>query len=155
MAKARQQFLEYLEGMDVDISVYFFSSPVVTAQDAANATGRPLSSIVKSLIFQAGEKFVLCLVGGDRRVDEGELKRQTEKGEIIKAHPDYIRKVLGFSVGGVPPFGHTHTLPTFMDRTLFKRKELFASAGSVYSLFSITPKLLRKLTKAKVAEISS
>ena len=155
MAKAHQQFLEYLEDMDMDISVFIFPSPVSTAEEAANAVGQPLSSIVKSLIFQAGDEFLLCLVGGDRRVNEEELKRQTKKAEIKKAHPDTIRKVLGFSVGGVPPFGHSRHVSTFMDRYLFERKELFASAGSIDSLFSITPTSLRKLTKAKVAEIAS
>ena len=46
-----------------------------TAQEAAAALSCNVGAIVKSLLFSAGDGFILCLVSGDQRCSLNKLKK--------------------------------------------------------------------------------
>jgi prolyl-tRNA editing enzyme YbaK/EbsC (Cys-tRNA(Pro) deacylase) len=65
-----------------------------------------------------------------------------------------VKEVTGYSIGGVPPLGHTTTLTTIMDETLLGLPEVWAAAGSANSVFAMDPGRLASLANATVARVS-
>jgi len=120
-----------------------------TAEEAARACGCAPAQIVKSLIFRgrtSGEPYLL-LVSGKNRVDEGKVADIL--GEAL-TRPDaaYVRDITGFAIGGVPPFGHSGPLRTYIDLDLLAFAEVWAAAGTPRCIMKLDPNALKRATHA-------
>jgi len=73
---------------------------------------------------------------------------------LSKADADTVKSVTGFSIGGVPPFGHPQPLMTVMDEDFFTLDEVWAAAGSSVAVFAISPTRLQELSGARVLRIT-
>jgi prolyl-tRNA editing enzyme YbaK/EbsC (Cys-tRNA(Pro) deacylase) len=103
-------------------------------------------------VFTAGGRPVVALVSGANRLDERRLGAAA--GEPVeKAAADEARSATGYSIGGVPPFGHATDVPVFMDRDLLQHQVVWAAAGRPDSVFEIEPERLRELSQATVADL--
>jgi prolyl-tRNA editing enzyme YbaK/EbsC (Cys-tRNA(Pro) deacylase) len=144
------------KGVTLDVTV--FDQSTHTAQDAANALGVELGQIVKSLVFVApGNDGVLepivCLVSGPNRVDLSRLAAVTGERDIRRATAREADELTGFSIGGIPPFGHTSPTRVVMDPDLGVFQVVWAAAGLPTAVFPVPPGTLRTLANAMVAPI--
>ncbi|GAC1640463.1 MAG: hypothetical protein NVS9B11_07080 [Candidatus Dormibacteraceae bacterium] len=147
-----RRFEVWLEGLDAGLAVKEFPAGTRTAVEAARAVGCQVGQIVKSLVFVAGGRPVVALVSGANRLDEKRLGAVA--GEpVLKADAETARSATGYSIGGVPPFGHATEVPVFMDRDLFGYEVVWAAAGRPDSVFEIAPGRLRELSVATVADL--
>jgi prolyl-tRNA editing enzyme YbaK/EbsC (Cys-tRNA(Pro) deacylase) len=147
-----QRFATWLAAADFDVTVRKFPEGTRTASDAARAVGCEVGQIVKSLVFVAGGRPVVALVSGANRLDERRLA--SIAGEpVAKADAETARAATGYSIGGVPPFGHATDVPIYMDRDLLGYAVVWAAAGAPDSVFEIEPERLRELSNATVADI--
>ena len=64
-----------LKEFDANLNIIILEHTARTANDAATALGCKVGAIVKSLLFKAGDKFILCLVSGDKRCSLNKLKK--------------------------------------------------------------------------------
>jgi prolyl-tRNA editing enzyme YbaK/EbsC (Cys-tRNA(Pro) deacylase) len=116
--------------------------------------GCEVGQIVKSLVFVAAGRPVVALVSGANRVDEKRLASMA--GEpVVKADAETARSATGYSIGGVPPFGHATEVPVFMDSDLLRYESVWAAAGRPDAVFEIAPGRLRELSGADVVELKS
>jgi prolyl-tRNA editing enzyme YbaK/EbsC (Cys-tRNA(Pro) deacylase) len=144
------------KGVTLDVTV--FDQSTHTAQDAADALGVELGQIVKSLVFVApGADGVLepvvCLVSGPNRVDLGRLAAVTGERDIRRATAREADELTGFTIGGIPPFGHTRPTRVVMDPDLGVFPVVWAAAGLPTAVFPVPPGTLRTLANAMVAPI--
>ena len=146
------RFEDWLATSGVGVEVKRFPESTRTAGDAAQAVGCELGQIVKSLVFVAGGRPVVALVSGANRLDEERLAA-VAGGPVAKADAETARVATGYSIGGVPPFGHATAVPVFMDRDLLGYTVVWAAAGRPDSVFEIEPTRLRELSDAVVSDL--
>lgn len=139
----------------LEISVERFPAGTRTAEDAARAVGCDVAQIVKSLVFVAGDRPVLALVSGANRLDPGRLAGTLGAVEARRADGDEARRVTGFAIGGVPPFGHREPLPVVVDRDLLAHERVWAAAGLPDAVFAIAPADLVSASRGQVSEIAT
>lgn len=137
------------------IEVVEFDETTRTAPDAANAIGCQVAQIVKSLIFIANGEPVVALVSGANRLDERKLAalRGISRKKVKRPDADTAKTITGFSIGGVPPFGHTSALPVYVDEDLTRFDVVWAAAGTPFAVFSITPADLLQASHGTVVEL--
>ncbi len=145
------------KGVDLDIRV--FDESTHTAADASAALDAELGQIVKSLVFvaPAGDgslEPVLCLVSGPNRVDLARLAAVTGERDIRRATAREAQELTGFTIGGIPPFGHYRAVRTVMDPDLGRFQTVWAAAGTATAVFPVPPATLRILANAMVAPIT-
>jgi len=148
------RFESWLTTTDYGVNVKAFPAGTRTAGDAARAVGCELGQIVKSLVFVAGGRPVVVLVSGANRLDEAKLAAVAGT-PVAKADAETARSATGYSIGGVPPFGHATDLRVFMDGDLLGFAVVWAAAGRPDSVFEIEPGRLRELSKATVSDLKS
>ena len=126
-----------------------------TAEDAANSLNQSVGSIVKSLILKLNNNnFILCLVSGDKFISLKILSKLL-KSEIYKANADEVKKITGYSIGGVPPFAHINKpFKTLIDINLKKYQNVFAAAGHPYVVFQISYDNLKLITNGEEANFT-
>jgi prolyl-tRNA editing enzyme YbaK/EbsC (Cys-tRNA(Pro) deacylase) len=125
-----------------------------TAQEAAAACGCAVAQIVKSLLFigsDSGRSYLL-LVSGANRANERAMVDIL--GEPLKRPgAEAVRAITGFSIGGVPPFGHLQSSPVLLDETLLAFDVVWAAAGHPNAVFPVGPRDLARATDAKVTKV--
>ena len=125
-----------------------------TAQDAATALGCNVGAIVKSLLFSTGENFVLCLVSGDKRCSLNKLKKILNEKDVSMANPDDVKKITGYTIGGVSPVGHLSKVKIYIDTNLDRFTTVFAAAGHPNCVFKINYEDIEKITNGKIEDIA-
>jgi prolyl-tRNA editing enzyme YbaK/EbsC (Cys-tRNA(Pro) deacylase) len=147
-----RRFEAWLADANAGLAVKQFPQGTRTATDAARAVGCEVGQIVKSLVFVAAGNPVVALVSGANRVDEKRLGAAAGD-PVVKADAETARSATGYSIGGVPPFGHATEVPVFMDRDLLAYAVVWAAAGRPDSVFEIEPARLRDLSGATVVDL--
>jgi Cys-tRNA(Pro) deacylase len=147
-----QRVADALAARGVDTRVRVLDATSATAVEAAAAIGTSVERIVKSLVFSADQEPILVLASGPNRVDTRKLGVVTGRS-VKRADADLVREVTGFAIGGVPPLGHTQSLPVYVDRDLLRFDEVWAAAGTPNTVFPIAPAELVRVTRGQVADV--
>ena len=143
-----------IKEFDPNLKNIYLEQTARTAQDAATALGCSVGAIVKSLLFSAGESFILCLVSGDKRCSLKTLKKILDEKDVSMANPEDVKKVTGYTIGGVSPTGHLIKIKIFIDETLNRFSSIFAAAGHPNAVFEIDFENLKALTSGETKEIT-
>jgi prolyl-tRNA editing enzyme YbaK/EbsC (Cys-tRNA(Pro) deacylase) len=153
-----QRVIDAAARKGVTIEVTQFSESTHTAVEAAAALGAELGQIVKSLVFvvpsDSGPEPLLCLVSGPNRVDVARLAAVAGETDVRRATAREANELTGFSIGGIPPIGHTRTIRAIMDPDLGRFPVVWAAAGLPTAVFPVPPGTLRILANATVAPIT-
>lgn len=148
-----QRVADAARALGLQIEVREFPEGTRTAEDAALAIGVDVGQIVKSLVFIADGRPVICLISGPNRLDTARLAATAGAADVRRANADEVREATGFAVGGVPPFGHRSPVPVFADRDLLQYVTVWAAAGTPMAVFSVAPAALVHACGATVADI--
>ena|SRR5258708_2249744 len=154
LKSSAQRVQNALQTLGFDCLVLELPDSTRTAKEAAQAIGCGVEQIVKSLIFKGkhSQNPVLVVASGTNRVNEKRLGELA--GEPIeKADANFVRLRTGFAVGGVAPIGHIEPIKTFIDEDLLQYTEIWAAAGTPFSVFRLTPADLQKMTAGPVVSI--
>ncbi|MBP6903035.1 MAG: YbaK/EbsC family protein [Burkholderiaceae bacterium] len=129
-----------------------------TCAEAAEALGVATGQIAKSVIFRSksagpgGERAVLVVTSGDRRVDTAKVAALV--GPVGRADADFVKARTGFSIGGVSPLAHASEPLVLVDRELFRFDAVWAAAGHPNGVFRASPDELLALTGAPAADVT-
>jgi len=143
-----------IKEFDPSLKIVCLEQTARTAQDAATALGCNVGAIVKSLLFSAGNNFVLCLVSGDKRCSLNKLKKILNEKDVFMANPEDVKKITGYTIGGVSPIGHLVKTKIFIDENLKNFTSIFAAAGHPNAVFKIDFENLKALTSGEVKDIT-
>jgi Cys-tRNA(Pro) deacylase len=148
-----QRVSAYLRAAAVDATVQEFPDGTPTAQAAAEAVGCEPERIVKSLVFVCDGRYVLALVPGDRRGDEGKVAAAAGAEHARIAQADEVVHATGFEPGAVAPFPLRAIASTFIDRLLLQHSRVWIGAGSSSHMASLSPADLQRLSGARAADL--
>ena len=145
--KSLKQFNAYLKVIELEKTAR-------TASDAAIALGCKVGAIVKSLLFRSGDSFVLCLVSGDKRCSLNKLKKISDEKDVSMANPEDVKRITGYTIGGVSPTGHLTKTKIYIDENLKNFNSIFAAAGHPNAVFEIDFENLKALTQGEIKDIT-
>jgi len=154
MPRSAQRVVDAAAPFGVALEIVEHPHGTRTAADAATAVGCSVGQIVKSMIFEVDGEIVLALTSGSNQVDTDALTRLVGGSRTRRADPDRVRAVTGFAIGGVPPFGHDHTIRAFVDPALFEYEVVWAAAGTPRHVFPIGPRRLAEIARAEPGEFA-
>src|SRR6185503_14176772 len=74
--------------------------------------------------------------------------------DVRRASAREADELTGFTIGGIPPFGHERRTRVIMDPDLGRYELVWAAAGLPTAVFPVAPAILRMLADAHVAPIA-
>ena len=143
-----------LKDFDETFSVTTLENSARTANEAAASLNCEVGAIVKSLIFKTENSFILCLVSGDKKVSLNKIKKFLKVKDVSMADAEDVKKITGFTIGGVSPIGHLNKMDVYIDKSLERFSNLFAAAGHPNCIFKIDFLNLQKITKGLIKEFT-
>jgi prolyl-tRNA editing enzyme YbaK/EbsC (Cys-tRNA(Pro) deacylase) len=148
----REKVVAAARELGLDVDVRSLDRPTRTVAEAAAALDVDPGQIAKSLVFLADGEPVVIVASGAHRVDVDQLALACDCAVIDKASPEDVRASTGFTVGGVPPFGHG--LPVMIDEALLDYDVVYAAGGDGNTLFAIDPRRLAEATQARLVRVA-
>ena len=143
-----------LEEFDQSIVVIILKNTARTANDAANSLDCEVGAIIKSLLFRTEDSFTLCLIAGDKRCSLNKLKKTLNQKDVHMANPEDVKKITGYTIGGVSPIGHLTKVKIYIDNNLKRFSSVFAAAGHPNCVFKIDFDQLLKLTSGEIKDLA-
>ena len=143
-----------LKKFDQKQSVIILDTSARTALEAAASLGCEVGAIVKSLLFKTDNSFTLFLVSGDKRASLKRIKKNLIIKDASMASADDVKKITGFTIGGVSPIGHLNKIPIIIDNSLKRFENLYAAAGHPNCVFKTDFTNLQKITEGLIKEIT-
>ena len=156
---ATQRVVEVASRKGVALDIRMLPGSTRTAAEAALALDAELGQIVKSVVFVAARPEgrlapVVCLISGRNQVDLRLLAAVTGEVAFRVASAREARDLTGYSIGGIPPFGHGRHVRVLMDQDLCQYQWVWAAAGTDAAAFRVAPRTLRMLSNAVVAPVA-
>ena len=123
-----------------------------SSEDAAKQLGCEVSNIAKSIVFVGRDSAIIVVTSGINKVDRKRKLKRLLGYKPSQASPEYVLNKTGYSVGGIPPFGHLEKCIIICD-DLLKYDILWGAGGTSDTVFPISPEELVKLSGAVIADI--
>jgi prolyl-tRNA editing enzyme YbaK/EbsC (Cys-tRNA(Pro) deacylase) len=145
----------FLQQKGANVELIRLADTARSAKDASLALNTHEGSIIKSLLFRVDNKEVsqpvMALISGDKRGNEDQILKSSRLiGKIKRPDAEYVKKITGFSIGGVSPLTISKNIPMLIDYKLNRFNLLWASAGHTHWVFPIKFNDLVKLTNGIV-----
>jgi Ala-tRNA(Pro) deacylase len=112
--------------------------PVFTSEEAARVRGTALASGAKALVCKADERFVLFVLGGDRRLDGRKVRRALRLRSLRFATREEVLETTALAPGAIPPFGQLFGLASYCDSGLSAQPRINFNAGDHAVSVSLT-----------------
>ena len=142
-----------LKDFDNNSEIIILEASARTAMDAASSLGCEVGAIVKSLLFKTENSFTLCLISGDKKASLNKIKKILNIKDAYLASADEVKRVTGFTIGGVSPIGHINKIDILIDNSLKRFKFLFAAAGHPNCVFKIDFENLKNISKGLIKDL--
>lgn len=141
MHPSAQKVAAAAQELGLTVEIKEFEQTTRSAQEAAEAIGCQLGQIVKSLCFSVNDQPIMTLVSGVNQLDERKLATWCGVGrkKVKRDSADAVKATTGFSIGGVPPFGHLTPMTIYVDEDLLQFETVWAAAGTPFAVFAIGP----------------
>ena len=143
-----------LKEFDKTQKVIILDTSARTALEAASSLGCEVGAIIKSLVFKTENTFTLCLVAGDKKASLNKIKKTLNIKDAAMATADDVKKITGYTIGGVSPIGHLNKIDVFIDNSLERYTSLYAAAGHPNCVFKINFIDLQKITNGSIKELT-
>ena len=126
------------------------------ATEAAEASGLPLSEIVKSLVFiDQADRPLLAVVLADSDVSRHKLERASGAKSVRLASDAAATAATGYPTGGIPPVGHRKKIPVYIDQRVMRREHVWCGGGARSKLVRLKTADIARLTAATVDDLAT
>lgn len=155
LSDSARRVQEFLSAKGFAFEVKELPGSTRTANEAADSLGCQVAQIAKSLVFRETTTGapILVIASGVNRVDLKKIEAATGL-KLGRADGNYVKRKVGFAIGGVPPVGHLQPLTTILDPGLKLYDTIWAAAGTPFAVFQLKPADLDPLTAGRWVELS-
>jgi Ala-tRNA(Pro) deacylase len=128
---------------------------VFTADQLATVEHIPARQVAKAVVVREDGKYVVCVLPADRKIDIYALQKHFRSDTVELASEQELERLFADSeLGAEPPFGNLYNLPTLMDKSLAKDKEIVFFGGKHEQSVWISMKEYKKLAKPEICSFS-
>jgi prolyl-tRNA editing enzyme YbaK/EbsC (Cys-tRNA(Pro) deacylase) len=143
-----------IEANALPAEIKILSESAKTAREAAKGLGIEVGQIASSLVFKLPDDTpLLVITSGRHRVNTGLVAKHLGVSELGRADADWVKRVSGFSVGGVAPIGWesedlTIRATILIDLALADYEIIWAAAGHPHAVFPTSFDELQRVSGA-------
>ncbi len=130
------------------------SSAVGYGAEAALALGVEPERVFKTLMVEAGRRYVLCVVPVSGQLDLKAAAQVLGEKQVAMAPPEVAERVSGSVVGGISPLGGRTPLPVVLDESATSYDTILVSAGKRGVDVELSPGELLRVTNGTTASIA-
>jgi len=148
--------MRVLDARKVGYQVYEYSPEIHSAEEAAQAIGKPPELVYKTLVVMrevARAKPLLVMVPGDRELDLRRLAKSTGDKRLRMATQKEAESLTGLLVGGIGALALLNRgFEIWIDRTAMAHERICVNAGQRGVMLELSVEDLVRVSNARWAE---
>jgi Cys-tRNA(Pro)/Cys-tRNA(Cys) deacylase len=121
--------MRYLRDQGVPFEEHRYEHRVKGAAYAAEALGLAAAVVAKTLVAELDDGFAFALVPGDRELSLRGLARAAGSRSAALASERDARRLSGYQIGGISPFGSRTALPVYAVTEWLARERIALNGG--------------------------
>ncbi|MBI1731578.1 MAG: YbaK/EbsC family protein [Gammaproteobacteria bacterium] len=125
---------------------------VSSARDGADLGFGKLAQMAPTLILRSEQGYLAAIIGGDRRLSYGKIRRHLGIRDVSLASPADVLALTGAEIGSVALVNPG--LRTLVDRELAERGEVFGGCGVPYHSLAIQAADLIRTAAAEIFDFT-
>jgi Cys-tRNA(Pro)/Cys-tRNA(Cys) deacylase len=146
--------IKWLRSQNVSFEVLEYQFTEIGADHAAEAVGRPLEMVCKTLVVRtSGNAFWIAIVPGDQRFDARLMATAVGAPRADLADHSEAEKVTGYKVGGISPFALRRRLPVVIEESLLALDTIIVNGGRRGVMIELPTTELVRLLDARPVDI--
>ncbi|GJM40609.1 MAG: hypothetical protein DHS20C20_08910 [Ardenticatenaceae bacterium] len=119
-----------LDQKQIPYTLFTHDGPVRSLEQAAAERNQQPEQVVRSLLFRlAKEQFLMVLVAGPQQIDWKQLRRTLNLSRLTMAKPDELRRITGYEIGAVAPFGLPTPMRILVDQSVLDQTDISMGSG--------------------------
>jgi Cys-tRNA(Pro) deacylase len=119
-----------LDQKQIPYQLFIHDGPVRSLEQAAAERNQQPEQVVRSLLFRlAQDEFLMVLVAGPQQIDWKQLRRTLGQSRLTMASSDELRRVTGYEMGAVAPFGLPTPVRILVDQSVLNQTEISLGSG--------------------------
>jgi Ala-tRNA(Pro) deacylase len=145
---------DYLDsaGVHYDLVEHPYAVTSMHIADEANVSGEDM---VKAVVLNDGESYVLAVVPATHRVQLGKMRKDFNCYMSLASEQDIYDLFGDCDLGAVPPIGDAYGVDVIVDSSLYDRDDVYFEAGDHTDLVHVTgSEFMDLLGNARHGEIS-
>ncbi|MFH2218337.1 MAG: aminoacyl-tRNA deacylase [Pseudomonadota bacterium] len=151
-AKMSTRAIRYLKQKEILFEVVTYAHEEKGAEYAARAVGFPVERTIKTLVVDLGQKkYAFVLMPGDRQLNLKQLAGACSVKKAAMVDAETARRLTGYQVGGISPFGSRQPLPVAMEESLLAFDRVLINAGQRGTMVMMSPGDIVKALDCKVS----
>lgn len=154
--------MRLLEGKKVSYEAVSYDASERDAERIAVQLGIPAEQVFKTLVVAAPQdgrsasKPLLIIIPANRQLDLKKLARLIKVKKLKMATHQQAEEMTGLQVGGISPLALINKgFTIYLDELATEQAQIYVSAGERGTQIKLAPTDLRKLTGARLADVSS
>lgn len=162
MAVNKTLAMRLLEGKKVPYEAITYDATERDAEKIAVQLGVPPGQVFKTLVVAAPKdgrsptKPILAVIPANRQLDLKKLAKVVNAKKLKMATHQEAEAMTGLQVGGISPLALINKgFAIYLDELAEGQAQIFVSAGERGTQIKLAPAALRKLTGARLADLSS
>lgn len=128
--------------------------PVYTSEQAAKVRGLSLREGAKSLLLKAGNKFILVVLPGDKKLDSKKLKQRLSTKNLRFASPEEVKEIMGCEIGACYPIGTIIGIKPLVETSLSQNEIISFNPGVHNKSIKIQWDDYQRLANPELADIA-
>lgn len=146
--------IKWLRARGAAFEVLEYRFTEIGADRAAEAVGRPLEMVCKTLVVKAeGRGYYVAIVPGDQRFDTRKLAAAVGARSAELADTADAEKISGYRVGGISPLAMRRPLPVLIEESLLVLERIVVNGGRRGILIEMGTEELVALLGAEPADL--
>lgn len=162
MAVNKTLAMRLLEGKKIAHEAVAYDASERDAEKIAIQLGVPPERVFKTLVVAAPKdgrsspKPILAIIPANRQLDLKKLAKVAGAKKLKMASHQEAEAMTGLQVGGISPLALINKgFAVYLDELADAQKQIFVSAGERGTQIKLAPADLRKLTGARLGDLSS
>ena len=132
--------IRYLKQKEIPFEVVTHDHEEKGVEFAARSVGFPVERTIKTLVVDLGpKKYAFVLMPGDKQLDLKHLAHACAVKKAAMVDADTARRLTGYQVGGISPFGSKQRLPVAMEESLLAFDRVLINAGQRGVMLMMSP----------------
>ncbi len=119
----------------------------IFSMNTANASHIPGSQLVKSVILEDEDGYVMALIPADQHVKIKELNKLLDRSMGLATEYELSLLFSDCDLGAIPPIGEAYSMETVVDYNLDDCNDIYIEAGNHEELLHLSGSSFRTLMK--------
>jgi len=144
--------ISYLKQKKIPFEIVTYDHEEKGAEFAAKSVGFPVEKTIKTLVVDLGKKkYGFVLMPGDKQLDLKQLAKACVVKRAAMVDTSTARRLTGYQVGGISPFGSKQKLPVAMEESLMAFERVLINAGHRGTMLMMAPTDIAKALECTIS----